>query len=38
LKVRALAAEALEHYLGHLVVFSLWVEGLLLATCRWRRQ
>jgi len=34
LKVRALAAEALEHYLGFLVVFSLLVEGLLLATCR----
>ena len=34
LKVRALAAEALEHYLGRLVVFSVWVEGLLLATCR----
>ena len=34
LKVGALAAEALEHYLGHLVAFSLLVESLLLATCR----
>ena len=34
LKVGALAAETLEHYLGHLVAFSLWVESLLLATCR----
>ena len=34
LKISAFAAEALEHYLGRLVVFSVWVEGLLLATCR----
>ena len=34
LQVGAFAAETLEHYLGFLVVFSLLVEGLLLATCR----